>query len=344
MGVALLHMSGLQALEGLRQTTGIFAYGWVGVDLFFIISGFIMVWVTRNTDASLKTTMSFLAIRAARIFPLWWVCVSFMALFFLIIHGSPASLDIIPKDQAWGYFARSFLLVPQERAPLLDVGWTLIHELFFYLTFALIIVLGLRKKLLWGLAIWGVVTIAGIFLNFGDINPALKVIFSPLSFLFMAGALIGMLQRFERGKGFAWPALGLSVLIILFMIISGVLDKHFRVAQLVLPLSLLLWSVVSLEQLGKLKVQPVLIWLGTISYALYLTHPLVIAAWRVIGPFYQDGFLSSINAKIPEAVLLCVDMLALITAFLLTAAIFHRCIEKPALRFARNKIPAYRPS
>ena len=54
LAVALLHLAGLQMLEGFRETTGLYRYGWIGVDVFFIISGFIMVWVTRNITASPK--------------------------------------------------------------------------------------------------------------------------------------------------------------------------------------------------------------------------------------------------------------------------------------------------
>jgi len=232
LGVALLHLAGLQMLEGFRETTGIFAYGWIGVDLFFIISGFIMVWVTRRIQSNPKTAIRFIMSRAARIYPLWWVSVSLVALFFFLVHGAPASVDVIPKTQAWGYYARSLILWPQELAPLLDVGWTLIHEMFFYIVFTFIIAIGLRKKLLWGLLAWGAVTALGIMLNLGSINPVLKIIFNPLSFLFIAGAMIGNFRTTETLNKWAWPLLGLSLLIIFSLILFGVLDKRERVSNL----------------------------------------------------------------------------------------------------------------
>jgi len=76
LAVAMLHLAGLQTLGGLRCGTGLFGYGWMGVDIFFVISGFIMVWVTQNIDASPKTARRFLMQRIVRIYPLWWVCVS----------------------------------------------------------------------------------------------------------------------------------------------------------------------------------------------------------------------------------------------------------------------------
>lgn len=342
LGVALLHLSGLQMLEGFRTSTGLFAYGWIGVDLFFVISGFIMVWVTQRIKSTPTTAIRFIISRVVRIYPLWWVSVSLVGLFFFIIHGVPASIDVMPKNQAWAYYAKSLFLWPQELAPLLDVGWTLIHEMFFYIIFALIIALGMRGRLLWGLAIWGALTFFGIILNLGELNPFFKIIFSPLSFLFIAGAVIGKVRTSEGLNKFAWPVLGLSLAIILSLILFDVLDKRERVIQLIVPLSLLLWSVVTLENAGKINTPKPLIWLGDISYALYLTHPLVVLAWRTIRPFYEGGLFSFVTSKLPTTFLIYIDMLVLIFAFLITATIFHITVEKTTSRFIRRKIPTYR--
>jgi len=72
--------------------TGIWDQGWVGVDLFFVISGFIMVWTTRDIQRGVGTAANFLWRRALRIYPLWWICAAVMAVYF---SGPPSlSLDI----------------------------------------------------------------------------------------------------------------------------------------------------------------------------------------------------------------------------------------------------------
>jgi len=335
-------LSGLQMLEGLRTDAGAFAYGWIGVDVFFIISGFIMVWVTRDISSTPQTALRFIISRIVRIYPLWWVCVSFVALFFFLVHGFPASLDVIPKEFAWGYYARSLLLWPQELAPLLDVGWTLIHEMFFYLVFTLIIAIGIRRKLLLALLIWGILTASGIILNFGHLNPFFKIVFNPLSFLFIIGALIGSLRFATIPNKYAWLGLVLSIAIIFSLITFGLIDKGDRVIQLIIPLSLFVLSLVTLEQAGKIKTPKLLLWLGAISYALYLTHPLVILAWRVIRPFYEGGLFSRLTETLPSVAVIYLDMTALLVAFLITATLFHFCIEKPSLRLAKHKLKSYR--
>jgi len=342
LAVALLHLAGLQMLEGFRETTGLYRYGWMGVDVFFIISGFIMVWVTQNITASPKTAWRFLVQRAVRIYPLWWVCVSFVALFFFLIHGVPASIDIVPPDQAWGFYGQSLLLIPQERAPLLGEGWTLIHELFFYCVFTIIIATKMRGKILWALATWALINFIGIKLGFSDLNAGFKIIFSPLSFLFMAGALIGSVKIPDNLSKLSWWVLGASIVAVLTLLLTGTLDKSSRVVQLIIPLSFLLWSLVTLEQTGRLKVYKPFIALGNISYALYLTHPLVILAWRVIRPFYAEGLFHGITSGLPKALLVYLDMFVLLAAFLITAMIFHLLVEKPSLRFFKSKLRHYK--
>lgn len=342
LAVALLHLAGLQMLEGLRADTGLYRYGWLGVDVFFIISGFIMVWVTRNMSGSPQVAGRFLLQRAVRIFPLWWVCVSFVGLFFFVIHQVPASPDVIAREQAWGYYLRSLFLLPQERAPLLTEGWTLIHELFFYIVFAAVLAVKMRKHIVPVLLLWGAVTALGFHLGAANVNPVLSIIFSPLSFLFIAGALIGVIKTPPALARFSGWALLAALIWVAALLVTGTLDKSARVLQLIAPLSLLLWSVVTLEQSGNLEVWRPLVSLGDISYALYLTHPLVILAWRVVRPFYKDGLFWGGVSGLPNSALLYVDMVVLLIAFLITAFLFHKLIEKPSLRFFKGKLKSYK--
>jgi len=190
--------------------------------------------------------------------------------------------------------------------------------------------------------IWAVSTAIGLALGWQDDHPVLNIIFNPLSFLFMAGALAAELSLTSRYQKYAGWVLGISCLSILALLLTGTLDKSSRVLQLILPLSLLLWAVVALEQSGKLKVRREFVFLGDISYALYLTHPLVILAWRAVRPFYEGGLLGGVTKSIPTGLLTVIDMLALIIFFLITAYIFHRWVEKPSSRFFKKKMTSYK--
>ena len=98
-----------------------------GVDIFFVLSGFIMLHVSfRGTDAP-PTPGAFLLRRATRIYPFYWLCclgvLTISAMGFLATHHFPASRVVA-----------ALLLLPGDT--ILGVSWTLVYEVYFYLLFA----------------------------------------------------------------------------------------------------------------------------------------------------------------------------------------------------------------
>jgi len=127
--------------------------GYSGVDLFFVISGFIMVYVTQNKAGSWRHSLQFLYARIVRIYPVWWVFSGIMALYFWQAYGVPADIERANISGGLGaYLLRSVLLLPQAAVPVLGLGWSLIHEVYFYLVFALILCVP-RRYLVWILMI-----------------------------------------------------------------------------------------------------------------------------------------------------------------------------------------------
>ena len=132
----------------------------------------------------------------------------------------PAAPDRIDgPGQAWQFALKSFALWPQDVPPLLGLGWTLIHEMWFYLIFALLLILP-RKTLIIGLVAWAALTL-GHYLAFGAVEvskPVWKLITSPLTLEFIGGALIAklVLARFSISKDLAWPILILGVIWVFF--------------------------------------------------------------------------------------------------------------------------------
>jgi len=165
--VLLFHMASFQRqmargnTDDIALVSGIWDNGWAGVDLFFVISGFIMVYVTRDSGRHFKDIGHFLVSRVTRIYPLWWVCAGIMTLYFWVTYGMPAAPDrVADSHEAMSYAAKSFMLIPQQAEPILGLGWTLIHEMFFYLIFACLLFLP-RKYLPLALAAWAALTIIG---------------------------------------------------------------------------------------------------------------------------------------------------------------------------------------
>ena len=186
-------------------TGGVFTNGYAGVDLFFVISGFIMVFVTRDAGTGVKAAADFLFARATRIYPVWWGFAGFMAAYMIGVHG------LSGMGKGWGaisrseplvpYLVKSFLLVPQPEFPILGVGWTLVHEMYFYAVFTVLMLLP-RKLLPFMLGGWGALIVAGTFLGSAVVfaGSYRDLVFYPMTMEFILGALAG----YAVTKGFRW--------------------------------------------------------------------------------------------------------------------------------------------
>lgn len=320
--------------------SGIWDHGWAGVDLFFVISGFIMVYVTQNSGRHFKDVGSFMFSRVTRIYPLWWVCAGIMTLYFSISYGMPAAPDrVADSREAMSYAVKSFLLIPQQAEPTLALGWTLIHEMFFYAVFAILLFVP-REYLPWALALWaGLTAFAAQFIlpaAFGRTFTELAA--SPLSLEFIAGGLVGYLvatNRFFHPQFFFILGLVLSALALIFFPIES--DKNFtvlRVAVFTLPFIFLTYGWVCGELKKNWTVPRWLSHLGDWSYSLYLTHYIVLVTLRRIYPsvFPENWWVGADG--IWDNILFALLSLSL---SVLTAALFYNLIERPSLRFFKKR-------
>jgi peptidoglycan/LPS O-acetylase OafA/YrhL len=254
-------------------------YGLAGVDLFFVLSGFIMVAVAGRGVGPIQ----FLWRRATRIYPTYWL-ISLAVLAGAILAPSTVNSSIPGPTSLW----RSFLLIPNQTPPLLAVGWTLVHEVYFYVTFA--IFLALRIPILVGLMGWGFVillVLATVPVQVMEL-PVLRLATSPLTAEFMIGAIVGFLwtKRVVPGAIAAGVAgiAGLMLSIVytapkLSLATSPHLDA-WRVLVFGLPSGLVIYAITGAEQLRPswLQATKALVALGDWSYSTYLAHVLVVVA------------------------------------------------------------------
>jgi exopolysaccharide production protein ExoZ len=110
-------------------------YGIAGVNLFFALSGFIMVVVAGHYTAPID----FLWRRVTRIYSTYWL-VSLPVLALVISAPTFVNSSIQTPISLW----RSFLLIPDRSLPLLAVGWTLVHEMYYYLVFLVFLALRIQ--------------------------------------------------------------------------------------------------------------------------------------------------------------------------------------------------------
>ena len=289
-GLAALLVVLTHARYALLDTPGfplanlLFFPGAFGVDLFFLISGFIMCYATADSDGSRGYVARFAVKRWSRVWPAYAVATLLAA---LAMHGG---LHYFSNAANRLTFLRSMALLPADAhavpyfAMTLLVGWTLVFEMYFYAIYGASL---LFKRLRWfALAAWVLLTV--ILLPLGkrgfelDITRDLHYKFgyasvatSPFVLEFAAGVLIGWiyLQGWARlrSRQVAWHVLGLGVALAAWAIYGGIAVGHGPLGY-GWPLALMVLALAIASKTVTIRVPPVFLWLGSISYSLYLTH------------------------------------------------------------------------
>lgn len=181
----------LGTIEGKYTHGPLWLNGWTefgrhGVDLFFLISGFVMVYATCKNWGIKKVAWRFLARRVGRIYPIYWqfsLCV--LAVMWVRPEWVNVSLSIQPE------VLKSLLLWPQPTPPLLAVGWSLVHEMYFYMVFCVMFFIPARFSPLF-LSVWALVTLGLYTARMQDSGPTLSILASPYTFEFIAGCVLAL--------------------------------------------------------------------------------------------------------------------------------------------------------
>lgn len=297
IGVLLAHLVNIEAKQGGQTLLSPVHYlGMAGVDLFFVVSGYVMVHVTWDTPRGQTAVLQFLAARFTRIFPLYWLVTLALLPVWLyrpdLVFGSLGGQPNL---------VTSLLLWPDQRPPLLAVGWTLVHEVLFYLVFAVSLLLT-RRALAFFLLGWAGFVVAGNLAGLSGIGPVAGVLLSPLSLEFIAGAAAAWLVRRGYVRG-GWLAIGMGAagLALAFVFAVPYGDDFFsdhwrRVSWFCLPTALLIYGAVVLE-FGGAQFPRWAVVIGDSSYSLYLTHLLTLTVlsmlWR---PFSGPGLIDNLVA------------------------------------------------
>jgi exopolysaccharide production protein ExoZ len=310
--VVVFHAQGLchkYAAGGRSGTEAVLGdFGTHGVDLFFVLSGFVILYTIRRANL---TPGGFLLRRLIRIVPLYWVLTLAMIAcgVVLLLHGVPEPRPIVESL----LFASYSLYT---RPPVLYVGWSIEYEIFFYaaVTLALLAAVPIYRAV--GLAFLAcyaalhlLVPAAWVADNF------LFFLSNPLLFEFVLGLLLAELAVGTRLGllDFAIPvaALGLSIAVDGFgrLVIAGV------------PAAVVVWTAVKTESwTSRYKGMRFLVRIGDASYSIYLVQVIVLpGVGKLIARFVPQ---TPGDLLIPIAVVLVVAAGMLIYTF----------IERPMLR------------
>ena len=256
--------------ERIDRAVEIWRPGGIGVPIFFVISGFVMVVASAKLTRDAAGARVFFARRLLRIVPLYWLVTLVKVAIALaapaVVHHN--HFDLI-------YAVKSFLFIPAYNAagevhPIHGVGWTLLHEMFFYIVFATVMLFHASPVRYASLFI---LLMYGLGLLVAPSSAFMEVVTHPINLHFVVGMLLGSAALRDRLQA---PA-PLALLIALVALALGKLFVPavmawvpFDSAVLLLGCAMMLLASWKPPRLFNVPVA-----LGDSSYALYLFHPLI---------------------------------------------------------------------
>ncbi len=303
------------ASERLGQGEFSWGTGAKGVDIFFVISGFVMVISSRALITDTNGWKIFLNKRLVRIVPLYWAATTFKLIVILL-----ASSLVLHAQIDWWVILKSYFFIPShnidgEIKPFLGVGWTLVFEMFFYLTFSLSMLLGKNVYFFVG----------SVLLTFSTLSIFRGVNYSEWWFLmdpiileFYFGMILGYLILKNKVMP-KTPSIMVLILSLAYLFLSSNALNLPRILESGIPSAMLVWSVISLEVYFQGKVPQPIMFFGAASYALYLFHPLVAPLSPVLLNKLAIG-------TVPISVLISVAIAMAV------AAVIHRWFEIPVTK------------
>ncbi|MFZ2994728.1 acyltransferase family protein [Sphingobium sp.] len=327
VGHSLMELAQHNIGRNMLAALGSLPWG-MGVDIFFVISGFIIAHASLELPSAPGVTSKFILNRFIRVWPPY---AFFTALMLIAVLAVPSFLKHARLDVE--HIAASFAFLPWPRPddgryyPLLGQGWTLNYEMFFYLSFALTLLLPPRWRAALLCCAGGILVAAG---QMWHLPQPLAFYSHPVIAEFIYGVLLSLVFRRVSDQPL-WGG-GLIALALLYIALVPIdTEVPSRALFAGLPAAMIVGGVLLLGSVGERMMGgslPVL--LGNASYALYLCHTFVVNAvlWIMLRLFNPP----------PPALFMIVTFISATAA----SVIFYRLFEQPCLRLLKVRISTRR--
>ncbi len=265
--------------------------GWSGVDLFFVISGFIMTYTVARGDFTRET---FVKKRVARIVPMYWLATAATAALAILWPSLFQTTHFGLKNFLWSL---AFIFSPDpisgKLEPTLHLGWTLNFEMFFYLCFVGTLFLKPVARTA-TLFLMFLILIGGVYLWKPELGAVTRLA-DTVVFEFLLGCLIGSAYVYGTvARTPFWIAILLVAVGVIGLIAGGIFNDNLyqRWIYRGIPAAVLIFGLLAIE-LQKSFQNVFLHTMGDASYSIYLTHIFSVEGvkkvWRILGLSTAEG-------------------------------------------------------
>jgi peptidoglycan/LPS O-acetylase OafA/YrhL len=273
LSVALVHFSTIYWQTLGRSGLGPLYPMAAGVDLFFVISGFVMVYSSERLFGRPGAPTAFVRHRLARIVPIYWLTTT-IAICLMREHFDLGSLS-------GSYFFIPFANGNGSLNPLYGVGWTLNFEMYFYSVFALC--LFFRRAIALALLAGALLSAVALGRTLAPQSAPLLVWTDPIIMEFLFGALIAVLyRRATMLPNSVRLVMAAAAVITIWQFHAAELPSHYRWAQWGIPVAMIVAAcVLGRQRWTESRIGFAANNLGDASYSLYLLHGIVLAVAAV---------------------------------------------------------------
>lgn len=324
-GIACLLVVAHHALDLIARSGAATFYpniGALGVDLFFVISGFVIVISTHRQ----MTPLDFSLRRIMRVVPLYWACTIAAFVLFCVVE----SYTYTENSASFNELVSSLFFIPYKEingqmGPIIFVGWTLQYEMMFYAIFALslffrrLVLPGMVAAVLLCLAV-----AAGYMFEFAQLS--IDFFTRPIILIFVGGLFLSYTWRVKDkyvDHLSAWHGiLMIGVGVYLFAVSTS--HNPFVAG---VGATLIVGGALLFEAIGKSISNQISMFFGNISYSLYLIHSL--AMYGLEGVLKRLGLLS-------HSVYLGLGLIGIIALSCFISWLSHKYIEVPLSKIGRQ--------
>lgn len=307
------------------------SFGAIGVDIFFVISGFIIAHVSTKLSGP-KDTLGFIKKRFVRVNPTYYVA----SILALILRFISKPHDPFPNQEV----LKTITVIPLFDTgsvawkPILYIGWTLAYEWLFYLMFTIVLLLSISKKNITLVTIFVITSVIGYLIPIDSIQYRFAT--SAIVLEFCMGVIIASILVHTKGNmNWLYPLLALVTGLVWYALIVRNGYGFYAEAKYArfpvyywsrffiwgIPSAMIVFGVIFLEQSGKMSFNnKILLLLGDASFSIYLIHTIFIS--------FVNKFLNYVQFIPLDILVLCAVVMGIIVSI-----VYYKLIEIPLLRY-----------